>query len=826
MLGQTARLGYTRSQGPDMSRCPIQPVVVLLAAIALGVADRAARAAPAGANQAEANEARGVQMAAHYIDGQGTLVIRARLARGEGEFAWVLPVPPSSRLERLDEALDPFVELRNYLLPAARASVRVRSGIERMDERFDMPRVARAELADWAVLRAEDGKAVRRWLADRKLTLSVEADAACRRAARARWSVLVLHVTPSRLEPAGGALRGGVCELPLLRVRFAARSPVLPVVPGGGGVRAWVLSPKPLQPSEPSGAEAFVRANLLPLAAMAGGGMDAVDGNEVYWPAVRWPMLHKPFVALEIAYERPVHVAVVPVDGKRLAGVALHLEPMDPLVAWRRCLEMVGDDPLARPGPLRMLAAADPNGQAELTRALQAARKARAAARDARGRAETARLLAGLSSGDASDRLRVARHPHVTPLVVGVLSRDRSARVRRAVAGRADLPDEIAARLVGDADPSVRLALARSGRLGEAKRVAILLADGTVADRAALAADADAPQGVLTTLSSDRSFAVRRNVAANPAASEVLVAKLSADARAEVRAAVARRDEPGAKVLASLVDDVSPLVLAAVASREDLPARHVASLLGRFTERGEDATSAWGQVGASLARNAGQAAHLRVLGGSKLPSVVRAAVANPACPRDVLARRGGEGEVEVMRAILDREDGGGPLREALLEAMARADEPGARVRAACATDLPGELLAELSRDASAAVRAAVAANPAAPAEVLTGLADAPEPAVAAALVTNPAAPEELLVRLAGHPHLAALAATNPKLPAERLERIARSAGRAARRNVARHPRAPRALLRRLSRDPDREVAQAAWERLEAARRIDESPAKR
>lgn len=278
-----------------------------------------------------------------------------------------------------------------------------------------------------------------------------------------------------------------------------------------------------------------------------------------------------------------------------------------------------------------------------------------AAALDEAGRpadAERHRLAAAEPSegGDgaslaALEREQEARWDELDLGRLGVLAADPEAAVRRAVAGRPDLPEAVASALLDDGDPSVREAA------GANPTVSLDLIDPVArkwrsapAVRRAAARRADAtPQMLRQLASKDARWDVRRYVAANPATPPDLLRQLAYGDPA-VRAAVAANPNTAPELLETLAHDISEYVRFEVAGNPSAPQAVVASLAKRRSPwiRGR-------AVGNPALGAEGVAAAVAPMAESAW--ILRAGATNPACPQELadqvltwLALGGAEGD--------------------------------------------------------------------------------------------------------------------------------------------------------------------------------------
>lgn len=235
-----------------------------------------------------------------------------------------------------------------------------------------------------------------------------------------------------------------------------------------------------------------------------------------------------------------------------------------------------------------------------------------------------------------AEREQRARETSLTPDELGVAGRDPSARVRRTVAARPDLLDDVAAALASDPDRQVRELLAGNPACG-----------------------AD----VLAALMDDPHWRVRWTAAQSPSPDPAVQEAGARSTRADVREALAARVDLAAEISTALAADPVTAVRAAIAgSTRDV------ELLARLASdpswevRGEVALSA--AVTDDLLRILAADAHRRV----------RATVATQErTPRDVVLRLARDRSADVRWCVLLARPGDAELSDLL------RDDPDAAV---------------------------------------------------------------------------------------------------------------------------------------------------
>jgi hypothetical protein len=727
------------------------------------------------------------------------MVVQLELAQAEGEGAVLIPLPSPGEVETLDRRLSPFAELERYAVPVSRAAGGNVSGHVLLGP-DPGPRGASAELRGTTVLPARY-PAVRAWLARQRVNLDARAIGRAVDRAGADGSLLSTVV----VGPTGSK---ATQVPPPIRVTFASDKTVVPrpIAPPGRRLErvvVHVLAGGPRVPAGDALAGVDPRANLPDARAVIAGRVQP-DPNTGTFPPVRWPALHRPYVALGIGYDQAVHVSRF--RGTWRGGATeLVFEPMPVKAYWLERLAEA-DGPARRYQALAVLARHDSTyeGGRDSWRAEWLADRGGASA-SAQARLRAAR------SGSLADRIRLAgaREP-LAPAVVKVLASDRSEAVRAVVAGRRDLPPKVWQRLIEDRSAEVRQAAADNRAIPMDQRREAILAWGTRGARVALAADPNTPAAVLETLAGDRSGAVRRAVARRTEKGELL-SDLAGDPSASVRGAVAANPASGGKLLSELLSDPSPTVRAAAAGNPSLPQPAAEQLADRVAagDRADERVAS----ACALARSTRRPAVLARLAKARSWRVRQAVAANPAAPPGVLRTLLADARLEVVLAAADRQQLA-PAAPAALARLARRELSDDHRRAlaehpAC----PGPVLAKLARDNNPAIRRTVAAHRSTPAPVLARLVADERADVRAAAAANASLPPEGLQRAAGQADLHAAVAANPTCPPEVLARLADSDRPAVRQAVASHPHCPDEALEALSRDPQRSVALTAWRRL-------------
>jgi hypothetical protein len=130
-------------------------------------------------------------------------------------------------------------------------------------------------------------------------------------------------------------------------------------------------------------------------------------------------------------------------------------------------------------------------------------------------------------------RIELAENPSIPLDNLREFSKDKDARVRRAVASNESTPPDVLRELSGDEDEGVR---------------------------AAVASNESTPQDILRKLSGDESPIIREGVAKNPLTPQDILRKLSGDKDYRVRAFVAENPSAPQDVVEKLLEDPSESV--------------------------------------------------------------------------------------------------------------------------------------------------------------------------------------------------------------------------------------------------------------------------
>lgn len=382
------------------------------------------------------------------------------------------------------------------------------------------------------------------------------------------------------------------------------------------------------------------------------------------------------------------------------------------------------------------------------------------------------RLVAALqASRTVVVRVMLASLSSVPATALNDLASDRDTRVRAAVAQHQATQPSTLARLAGDPQRAVQLAVLKNpaspGELARSVAESLLQADldedlhevlGVMRERADIDVPVGTVEGALARLSRSRrrdpdmrlvvagderageetlsrlgrsaDENVRREVASNSSASDAVMEQLAGDTEPSVRASVAANPRTPLSVLERLAFDQEPHVRAKAAANRNLPQTVLASLLNESEE-----------------------------------SVRTAALRNPAAPEDLV--REVKAELELSRRQTR------PSRSAL-EQMVADKKAEVRISVAFSPAADADLLTMLGGERrSTQVRRAVAANPNTPVAVLRALAGDDNDQVRQAVAFNGATPPDLLVELAGRSiDLAILVAMNPDVPREVLDAMA------------------------------------------------------
>jgi len=357
--------------------------------------------------------------------------------------------------------------------------------------------------------------------------------------------------------------------------------------------------------------------------------------------------------------------------------------------------------------------------------------------------------LDGQASGSAAEDvlIELAQQPRATGSMLGLLAIATSLKVRRIVARRSDLPEDLVTRLAGDPEEKVRWAVASRVDLSW-ELITQLAEDPEVAG--VVAANPSAPAEVLTRLSKSGKWTWENSVASNPSVPATVLAALSRAESVWVRRAVAENPRTESEVLAGLALDEDKGVRRLVASHSNTTLAVIELLAA--------ASDDCNLLRAQLAKNPNTPAHLlRGWAQDWCTSVLENMASNPSAPADLLESLSEREDREIrsrvarnpsapdhMRRKLEPDDDGSPPRadtSAVLTSERSSprwepfDESAELVELAASSDMASRrqavrhrraspmTLAVLAWDEETGVREAVAAHSSTPEVILKLLRD-------------------------------------------------------------------------------------------------------
>ncbi|MER6471971.1 PE-PGRS family protein [Streptomyces collinus] len=506
---------------------------------------------------------------------------------------------------------------------------------------------------------------------------------------------------------------------------------------------------------------------------------------------------------------RPEFVTMSP-DGATVLGATseeyeVWLIAVDRFPAW---VESWAED-LARETPQ-----ARDSGWQAVTRWKTAPQRLRSAWREglARNPAAPASVLLRLFDVEEGERLPGASwliHRELPGEVVEAWISHPEPRVRKLLAERWTLTAEQRERLLDESDPRLRWIFTTTavdaGSPLTATTFARLVADPSARVRAEIALHRDLPPRHLATLVADEEPAVRRAACrpAWPYLEPAIRTALTADPNPEVRAEAIRLAHTTVpmpvSVFAALPDDGERHR----AARECLLSDELGDALAHSTDR-ESRRAAAGNpdlaphLVAELGQDPDPAVRWTVWVRSDLTEEERARVPVEFDP---------EAYCRPLPWVLALQDD-----EEAMRRCAASSHPLVRRSAACAKNLPADVVERLARDEDRIVRLFLAENCAqAPAEVLLEMYRTWDGYSAARFPGHPNFPRQKALRYADDPdpRMRQLALEDPAATADLVERFSRDPARSVRRRALRDQRLTPASVIRLLDDPYGFVREAA-----------------
>jgi hypothetical protein len=284
----------------------------------------------------------------------------------------------------------------------------------------------------------------------------------------------------------------------------------------------------------------------------------AIDPRYTTAKAVSAKELPLTWAALDLDPKIERHLVKYRVEftGKEMTA-DLTFKPFDPIAYWRNRLAE------AKEPILQILATLDKTYEQPLA---QVRAEIRAV--------EVAEMRRLASSPEAAERAKLgdSRYVDVPGDVLETLAADPDPKVRRAIAWREELTEELRKKLLTDATPAVRVAAAYNRRTPAETRATILARDTELSSRGWLAYSGSDPM-LLKLLASDKEVSIRERVAQNHACPPDVIRTLAVDPDPGVRASTVHYHGKGMplELLATLARDPSAGVRRAVARHQRTP---------------------------------------------------------------------------------------------------------------------------------------------------------------------------------------------------------------------------------------------------------------
>jgi len=175
--------------------------------------------------------------------------------------------------------------------------------------------------------------------------------------------------------------------------------------------------------------------------------------------------------------------------------------------------------------------------------------------------------------------VEVAERTDLSEDLASKLVVDAEFYVRVAIARRIDLSKDLASKLAADAKSDVRVAIAE--RTGLSEDLASKLAADAKSDvRVVIARRTDLSEDLANKLAKDAKSSVRCEIAERTDLSEELTNQLAADAESDVRVAIANRFDLPEDLASKLAADAESIVRVVIAKREDLSKTLLIKLAG------------------------------------------------------------------------------------------------------------------------------------------------------------------------------------------------------------------------------------------------------
>lgn len=162
-----------------------------------------------------------------------------------------------------------------------------------------------------------------------------------------------------------------------------------------------------------------------------------------------------------------------------------------------------------------------------------------------------------LNSANPSIRKALAEHPNIPEHILRKLAYDRHFLVRREVARRPVIPDEFLRKFIKDKHYWVRTEAAR--KVVEIEDIRLLSRDSSSWVRSAIAANANTPLSILSTLKTDEEEFVRVSLVRNPVVPDSFLHEFL-QAERSVKIEMARLERTPASVIVELATDVDAYV--------------------------------------------------------------------------------------------------------------------------------------------------------------------------------------------------------------------------------------------------------------------------
>ncbi|KKL56798.1 hypothetical protein LCGC14_2241810, partial [marine sediment metagenome] len=500
----------------------------------------------------------------HLADGVETLLLQVKYEGPAEDFAWIVPLPSRPKVTAIAPEKSPFAEISRFTQVRQRYEIAMSRG--KGVEQVTVLERKVVGVYDIAVLAATDAQALGDWLKRNGYALPKKLQAVLAQYVKKKWVYVAMRIDRKALATDEvKKLKSG--ELQPVRFSFASKRMVYPlrissVNAGQTEVLLYLLADAPMVLATGPARPGLSPDRIVPRRASS-----AMDPDYTTPRAVTAKMLPLTWEALGLAKDVKRHLVKYRAEytGEQMTD-DLVFKPFEPLRYWKARLNKAGNLDEIVNGEDKQI------NFTQFTRGIQIERVlwdddlyniiARKSQNLAYSSVDTA-STSGYVTWRAAIRRRLAAR-HVTyPEVLARLAGDEETDIRLAIAKHDRAPREVVARLLKDKEPAVRIAAAWHPLAPAQKKAEVLARDPDTETRRRFARDPGSETALLMLLAQDAEGAVRRAVARNSKAPRAVLASLVGDRDAQVREIVAGRGGLSRKDRVRLARDPTPAVRAA-----------------------------------------------------------------------------------------------------------------------------------------------------------------------------------------------------------------------------------------------------------------------